>query len=475
METFERPSDPWAALKTLLDAFPGRRLPSVRSLAAAWGRSPSSIQQLYREARERGWIETRPGSGTWPAGALPTRQAAPPRRDARNVAEHVAEEIARGRWLSDEPLPSPKVLAQQNGIHPTTMRKALALLSERRLVVRKGRTWTVRQPRLRRSRLLKSVVLCLGAADPEGGLRMGTDREWDFWREIQAEAARCDLRPVILPWNGDLGTEREHSLGAIVSTWHMHDPHPLLGALRQARLPSAVWIENPQTLPGSRYRDAPRLWFHDMAYGREAGAALAAHLRTLGHRRIAWIGPFHGSVWSRNRLEGLREGLGPGFALHEATRDWISEWDVQETVWNDPAIWDGLRLDGIDHRGKVTDLVRPIMESVARDRSLGALDATLAEALASGATLWVAASDLVAGWCLHWLSARGIAVPRDLALAGFDDSRDALRHDLTSVRFDAQSMARSMVRQILSPSRTARKTTRYHGAVVVRGSTGSAT
>lgn len=301
---------------------------------------------------------------------------------------------------------------------------------------------------------------------------MGTDREWDFWREIQAEASRCALRPVIVPWDGSLGTSTDHALGAIVSTWHMSDPHPLLRALRQTRLPTAVWVENPLELPGNRYRDANRMWFHDMAYGRDAGLELATHLRSLGHRRIAWIGPFHGSVWSRNRLAGLVEGMGGTCEVHEATQAWVSEWDVQNHVWSDPAVWNSFSLDQIDHRGKVADLVRPIMESHARDRSLRQMDSTLQQALGSGATLWVAASDLVARWCLHWLSARGIAVPRDLALAGFDDSREALRHDLTSVRFDAQAMARSMVRQILSPSRVARKTTRYHGAVVVRGSTG---
>ena len=300
---------------------------------------------------------------------------------------------------------------------------------------------------------------------------MGTDREWDFWREIQAEASRCSLRPVIVPWEGSLPGGIDNVLGAIVSTWHMSDPHPLLGALRHGRLPSAVWVENPLELPGSRYRDAPRMWFHDMAYGREAGIVLGAHLRTLGHTRIAWIGPFHGSVWSRNRLAGLVEAMGANVRVHEATHEWVSEWDVQNLVWQDEAVWKTFALEGIDHRGKVADLVRPIMESRARDRSLQEMDSTLDQALSSGATLWVAASDLVARWCLHWLSARGISVPKDLALAGFDDSRDALRHDLTSVRFDAQAMARSMVRQILSPSMVARRTTRYEGAVVVRGST----
>lgn len=466
-------------LRQILDAAPTSKLPSVRTLAARWAVSPSTMQSIFVKAKADGWIETRAGSGAWPKGALPPlREALPHKPSAATVFEALADEIARGRWAGGEALPSPKVLAQQQGVHVVTLRKVLAQLENRKLLVRSGRTWSVLQPRPSKPRTnskvhrARSELLCLGAADPEGGLRMGTDREWDFWREIQAEASRCSLRPVIVPWDGKLPSGAEDAMGAIVSTWHMSDPHPLLGALRHSRLPSAVWVENPLELPGNRYRDASRMWFHDMAYGREAGMVLAEHLKVLGHRHIAWIAPFHGSVWSRNRLAGLEEALGPEVRVHKAICAWVSEWDVQNHVWNDPEVWKTFQLEGIDHRGKVADLVRPIMESRSRDRSLRIMEPVLQEALDSGATLWVAASDLVARWCLHWLSARGLQVPRDLALAGFDDSREALRQDLTSVRFDAQAMARSMVRQILSPSRAARKTTRYQGAVVVRGSTG---
>jgi hypothetical protein len=434
------------------------------------------MQSIFAKARAKGWIETRAGSGAWPKGQLPSREAPPHKASAATVLEALAEEIARGRWAGGEALPSPKILAQQQGVHVVTLRKVLTQLEKKTLLVRTGRTWSVHQPKPPKpktnSHRSRSELLCLGAADPEGGLRMGTDREWDFWREIQAEASRCSLRPVIVPWEGKLPSDADDALGAIVSTWHVSDPHPLLGALRHSRVPSAVWVENPLELPGNRYRDASRMWFHDMAYGREAGVVLAKHLQDLGHRHIAWIAPFHGSVWSRNRLAGLVEALGPEVQVHRATCEWVSEWDVQNLVWSDPEVWKTFQLQGIDHRGKVADLVRPIMESRSRDRSLETMEPVLQAALDSGATLWVAASDLVARWCLHWLSARGLEVPRDLALAGFDDSREALRHDLTSVRFDAQAMARSMVRQILSPSQAARKTTRYQGAVVQRGSTG---
>jgi DNA-binding LacI/PurR family transcriptional regulator len=111
------------------------------------------------------------------------------------------------------------------------------------------------------------------------------------------------------------------------------------------------------------------------------------------------------------------------------------------------------------------------MEAIGRDRLVESFSPALESALASGATLWVAASDPVALGCLGWLAARNLRVPRDLALAGFDDSREALRHGLTSVRFDAPAMARAMVRQVLSPEVGGRRTISYQGAVVVRAST----
>jgi len=208
-----------------------------------------------------------------------------------------------------------------------------------------------------------------------------------------------------------------------------------------------------------------------MAYGRESGAVLGGHPAIRKHTRIAWISPFHGAEWSRNRLEGLRQSLPEGTLIHEALSPWVSEWDFQEAVWRDPEAWKRVRLDGVGREAHFPDLVRPLMEAIGCDRLLQSFSPSLDEALASGSSLWVAASDWVALACLDWLGAKGLRVPEDVALAGFDDSREALRHGLTSVRFDAQMMARAMVRQVLSPQAGGRRTLHYEGTVVARGST----
>jgi DNA-binding LacI/PurR family transcriptional regulator len=400
---------------------------------------------------------------------MPAPIAPRPRRTAESLAAELKEEIRSGRWGGGERLPAPKQMAARHRVHPATARKAYGRLSDEAMLERQGRAWRVARPRRRAD--AQPVLLCLGAREEDGSLRLGSDREWDFWREIQIEAARNHLLPAIHPWSGKLPELGIRPMGAVVSTWHLPDPYPLLSALHRARLPAAVWLENPVLSPARLSVRSPWIGFHDMAYGRESGAVLADHPAIRKHDRIAWISPFHGAEWSRNRLEGLRENLPEGTVLHEALGPWISEWDFQAAVWRDPEAWKRVRLDGVGMGSHVVDLARPLMEAIGRDRLIESFSPTLEKALASGASLWVAASDWIALACMDWLGAKGLRTPGDIALAGFDDSREALRHGLTSVRFDAQMMARAMVRQVLSPETGGRKTLHYGGTVVARGST----
>jgi DNA-binding transcriptional regulator YhcF (GntR family) len=456
-------------LRSLIRAHAGRRLPSVRALAARWKCSPTTAQAVLRKARARGWIETRAGAGSWASGRVPELAAPPSRRTSETLAADLKEEIRAGRWGSGERLPPPKDLATRYGVHPATVRKAFGRLTEGSVLEQRGRAWLVARPR--RHAREKPVLLCLGAKEGEGSLRLGSDREWDFWREIQIEAARNDLSPEIHPWSGKLPDLKSRPMGAVVSTWHLPDPHPLLSALHRARLPAAVWLENPVLSPARLPLQSPWLGFHDMAYGPESGTALGAHPAIRKHARIAWISPFHGAEWSRNRLEGLRRSLPREIEIHEAVGPWVSEWDFQEKAWHDPEIWKRVRLEGLVHPAGIADLVRPLMEAIGRDRLFESFSPILKTALASGSTLWVAASDWVALGCLDWLGAHGIRVPENIALAGFDDSREALRRGLTSVRFDAQVMARAMVRQLLYAETGRPRAIHYEGTVLARGST----
>lgn len=443
----------------------------MRAIASEWNVSLGTIQRSVATGVSQGWLEARRGAGVWTRGTRPETPPASRRMDAEGLVAEITAAIQKGSLAAGHPLPAPKDQAARQGTHPATVRKAYALLTARGLVERTGRTWTVSRPRLQRSPRPR-IVLCIGAPDAAGRLRMDSDPEWDFWREIQAEVIRHGLDPRVLAWTGSLPEHRGEAIGAIVSNWHLFDSVPLLDGLLRLRIPSSVWVANYEILPGKRYRGTRSLWFHDLANGRGAGRTMAAYLSRLDHRRVAWISPFHGSPWSRNRLAGFRQALPDGIDLVEICHDaWTSEWDVQQHVMGAPDVLERLRLDDIGLEAERRDLAWPLVEAVTRDRCLETFAPRLEEALRSGATLWVAASDLIARWCLHWLHARGLAVPRDLAIASFDDTRDATHLDLTSLRFDVQEMARAMVRQILSSRQEHRAVTSYSGRVVERTST----
>lgn len=446
------------------------RLPTIREMAASWGIGPRTVQLAVSEAVREGRLETRQGSGIWPLGARPETAEPPVRMDAMRLSERIRTQIGIGALASGQWLPAPKDCARDHGLHPSTVRKAFGLLEAGGAVQRQGRGWKVSMPEPKGGGNA-SLLLCIGAGDERGNLRMDSDREWEFWREIQAEAVRCGLEPRLMPWSGRLVVPAG-ALGAVVSTWHLPDSTPLLDGLMRAGLPAAVWVANHEILPGKRYRQARTLWFHDQAFGKEAGLVMGRHVSGLGHRKIAWISPFHGSTWSQNRLDGLRKGLSaePGIELFEAVGPWVSEWDVQKDVHLDPQVLGRIDLKGLDCRRELARIATPLVEAVTRGRALESFGPRLEAALASGATLWIAGSDLAALWCLHWLEGKGMRVPEDLSLAAFDDTREATRLGLASLRFDVQGMGRAMLRQILSSRQPHNRLTRYDGAVMVRAS-----
>jgi len=147
-------------------------------------------------------------------------------------------------------------------------------------------------------------------------------------------------------------------------------------------------------------------------YDNEGGAfAMTSHLLSAGHRRIAYLGRVPGLSTSGQRLEGFGRA-------HEML-------DVPV----DPAlIVDGEFSRAFGYRG-------------ARDL------------LASGSefTALFAATDMVAAGALQALRERGVRVPDDVAVAGYDDIPLAMDvyPTLTTVNIPHEELGRTAVRLAL--------------------------
>ncbi len=81
----------------------GEALPSVRELATRIGVAPMTISQVYRELKNEGLVETRPGSGTIVADSTQTRMAVRPGAAAllRRIDALIDEGMAIGMSEAD--------------------------------------------------------------------------------------------------------------------------------------------------------------------------------------------------------------------------------------------------------------------------------------------------------------------------------------------------------------------------------------
>jgi LacI family transcriptional regulator len=140
---------------------------------------------------------------------------------------------------------------------------------------------------------------------------------------------------------------------------------------------------------------------------------IVLHLAERGHRRIAFAGPVHGSNFA-DRFEGYRHGL------EEAGLDF------------DPAL---------------------VVNDQAMRREPAAYSQALEQwlALPSRPTAAFACTDRWASWLGDAAQARGLRIPEDLALAGFDDvpMSQSLFGGLTTVRQPFSEVGKLAVEHLL--------------------------
>ncbi|WP_328718168.1 LacI family transcriptional regulator [Streptomyces sp. NBC_00247] len=227
-------------------------------------------------------------------------------------------------------------------------------------------------------------------------------------RGISKELAEHDAQLVLLivEGPGDFGRiERYlsggHVDGALAFSLHTDDPLPAI--TRRAGLPT-VYGGRPSwtTPPGERtasYVDADN---------RGGARAAVQHLRDLGRRRIAYIGGPADQTSALDRFDGYRD----------------IQLDVDPTLVAQGAF-------------TVESGARAMEELLERRPDLDAV---------------FAANDLMASGALRVLGERGIPVPGQVAVVGFDDMASVAETTvppLSTVRQDVEGQGRLMARLLL--------------------------
>lgn len=237
-------------------------------------------------------------------------------------------------------------------------------------------------------------------------------------RGIGRELAAHDSQLVLLWAEGPQDHERiarylrgGHVDGALAFSLHENDP--LLSLISRAGVPvvrggrpSAAGEDEGAAARGTGTPAVPYVDCDNRAGARQA----VRHLVSLGRRRIAHIAGPGDQTSAVDRADGYRDALDAGPHVPDLTEE------------GDFTVAGGARA-----------------MAALLDRRPG-LDAVFA------------ANDLMASGALRVLRERGLRVPDDVAVVGFDDMAgvaDAADPPLTTVRQDVEGMGRLMVRLLM--------------------------
>ena len=205
----------------------------------------------------------------------------------------------------------------------------------------------------------------------------------------------------------------------------MADDDPLVDAAIARRLPTVVVDEpEPATLAG-RGGPAP-CW---VGVDDTAGARLAAeHVLSLGHQRLGVITfSLH-----RGQERGAMDARAQAAATYAVTRR---------------------RLEG--YRGAVTAAggdwsAVPVVAGVTSSVAEGSVAAAALLDLRPAPTALLCLSDRLAEGALHEARRRGLDVPGDVSVVGFDDAATAARLGLTTVRQPNRGKGEAATRALLA-------------------------
>jgi hypothetical protein len=444
---------PDLADRILKDARPeaGGALPSVRALAKHFGVAPLTMHRALRRLQESGHVHALPRKGFYWGARPPAQPGLPPRIDRLAAARRrLITDLQCGVFHPHRELPPRAALAPIYGLGAARLGRLLAELVDQGLLARRGRGFALPPP----PRLAdQGTVLVAMRCDAAGMLLLDTERQTDFVKSVRREGRERGLRIVILGWFQGDGTGRKGGtdaqpmgnrgglfldqngnatdpaaipgllLGCLASTWLVKDPAGLLSRLRMLGAPVSVWWEHPpETFPRFAGR-GPKVMGFDISFGESPGIAVGRHLRSRGEGPVAFISPFHGGIWSRSRLAGIRKALrGSGIAL---------EAFVDEAKGS---AWDFHQAAGSIARGerRIRATLRTLLDRLDPARH----------------PVWVLVNDHTAVIVLDLLRIRGMPRPR---LISFDNSTASDAHQFDSFEFHTEGMVRQMLYHVLHP------------------------
>ncbi|WP_298768543.1 GntR family transcriptional regulator [uncultured Fibrobacter sp.] len=405
----------------------GARLPSVRKVAASLGASTFTIFQAYKRLVEQGKIYGEHGNGYfW--GQKPEIVVDAGEHETERLERLLLEDWKLGKISADSTLPSIKDLCSVYGTTSGSMSRTLEMLRERGVLDRKGRGRYYFKNTRSASSKLKEILLIM-RCNPNGDFNCLGERELTFMQKVYAEARRNKLKVKALGYYEKEGIfldaagrrveldDCRDCFGAVVSTMLVFNVKRLFAVFARTRFPISVWWEHPLYDIPRALKKEKRYAFFNLAFGDFPGRAVGHFLKEKGMERVAFISPYHMSMWSRDRLKGLKK---VGLEVIEAT-------DASHAS----------HFDFMQEKGSHELFSRILLKLV---KEIPPVDA------------WVVSNDRVGVEILSLVEQDKLKRPP--YMVSFDNSNDSYRNRLDSFEFSLDALAEQSVFHLISPGVT---------------------
>jgi len=445
------------------------RLPAIAELAASAGVAPVTMLRAVRAMRDAGVLAVSHGKGIRVvAQMLPDEKNSSPGQQARwrEVVHLLEQDILEGRHDNDGVLPSPKQMRHRFGVSHRTLRRALDHLTGLGVIRPYRRSHQVVSPMQVHGG--RHRILLVTSEGMTRHAQFQDARSQALFLALEQQCSRHELRLEIAS-HSDIrgaalgkGNHRSSVLGTVV--WGLAlGPDTLNTVLPDLPdAPIAVLLHVADRRYREIVRPVRRARTFSFANSHMPGRIVGTYLRKQGHRRIAYLAPIYRDSWTKNRLAGLKETFnGRDRQVFAVTRDHLSADDEPGGV---RGAYDATirQLRTAADRGEVSPTL-PILVTAIEQMSdtvyaafghqylYASLDPIFEEALAlPGVTAWVTHNDDVGLKALEFLRSKGIQVPQQMSVVGFDNIPQASRVSLSSYDYDFGSLTHMVVDYLTS-------------------------
>jgi LacI family transcriptional regulator len=454
---------------------------------------------------QRGYVAVAGGSGSENGPAT-----VPATRRWERARATVERDIIQGRLSRDGTLPSAKELQARYGVCFRTMKKVLDSLEADGIIVARKKSYHLAAPRSRRARPTIVLITEGRSIEKVAAVNQGINKLIDTLENecgrlgIAIEFVAYNFfDPDMLAKTRPLLANKDPVVGYFINIWWFEIKecrerlNDLISLLASYRKPIAILDEIGVFSPPP-HLGADRCLRVFRIAARAAGEEVARRLLYLGHTDIAYISSDHRPLWSVKRRDGLVEqfekaglaGRVRTFALgefdgayeivlgmcrlpredlrrilsvnrtREQVDDLLKRYDrVRSTGF--VATLDPSRVSAVNEQFEVlrrlldTGLAPAyfvrVRDSVFETAEGEALELCLEQlfdrALADRRiTAWVAANDTLALAAIRYLRAKGVRVPDDISVIGFDNiPQHAFENRLTSYDFSIGSIVHQML------------------------------